>query len=144
MLKSNTLYLVPSRDIYLSLKFVSFMVMCAYVYIYVYHTHQCEGNKVYLSFLAFKSSQNFMFRWVGHEKMCYSLSLRPDFEWICTIFQIFHNQNTHMLNSAFLWMKNENFQMKNCDIFLISALKHTVCILVRTASRWMPQYPCMC
>ena len=54
MLKSNTLYLVPSRDIYLSLKFVSFMVMCAYVYIYVYHTHQCKGNKVYLSFLAFK------------------------------------------------------------------------------------------
>ena len=30
--------------------------------------------------------------------------------------------------------KNDNFQMKNCDIFLIFALKHRLWVLVRTAS----------
>ena len=44
-----------------------------------------------------------------------------------------HYENTPMqYTTIFHDCKNDNFQMKNCDIFLIFALKHRSWVYVRT------------
>ena len=51
------------------------------------------------------------------------------------MLRLIHLENTPVQCTAtFHGLKNDNVQIKNCDIFLIFCSKHRLCVHVRTAS----------